>query len=138
MIQIKMDDTLKAAAGTGMMLGLFKTRKSALRNLKTAKTRKLPISLFKSGKVDNLNPQRLSKNPYPKSDRPRGSENLMSVKFHRRTIRKTGQITKPVWLYHDKNKYVMLDGVHRVVATYLEKKRFIPARVFTRKVPKKT
>lgn len=111
-----MNNTSNAAIGTGILLGIFKTRKSALRKLKTAKNRKIPLALFKEGKVDNFNPARLvGPNPYPKSDRPRGSANLESVRFHRRTIRKYGSVSTPVWLYRSNNKYVMLDGVHRVV-----------------------
>lgn len=131
-----MNDTFNAAVGTGILLGIFKTRKSALGKLKTAKNRKIPLTLFKQGKVDNFNPNRLSSNPYPKSDRPRGKANLASVRHHRRTIRKLGKIDKPVWLYRSNNKYTMLDGVHRVVASYLEHKKTVPARIITRKIRK--
>ena len=132
-----MNDTLNSAAGTAVDLGIFPSLKRAKQTLRRAKHTRLPVSLFKSGAVDNINPARLSKNPYPKKDRPRGESNLASVRFHRNTIRKMGQISKPVWVLREGNKLTMLDGVHRVVASYLEHKRFVPARVATRKVPKK-
>ena len=89
----------------------------------------LPIQLFKEGHVENINPERLSATPYPSADRPRGQANLLSVRHHRRTIRRRGCVESPIWIARKGSRIIMLDGVHRVVATYLEGKRTIPAYV---------
>lgn len=78
--------------------------------------------------LDNFNPDRLSEDPYPSDKRPRGDADISSVVFHRRTIRKVGH-TEPIWIALKKGKYTLLDGAHRIVATYLENKRSIPAYV---------
>lgn len=120
-------NTINAATGTAIALGIFKSKSSALKHFKTAKRQRLPIQLFKNGLVDNFNPDRLSKTPYPSHNRPRGAANLASVRFHRKTIRRSGSISSPVWIYKENSKLTMLDGVHRVVASYLEDKRNVPA-----------
>jgi ParB-like chromosome segregation protein Spo0J len=74
--------------------------------------------------LENFNTARLSKNPYPVEDRPRGQKDLDSVLFHRRMIRKNGH-SDPIWIIHKKGKYILLDGAHRIVASYLENKRKI-------------
>ena len=77
--------------------------------------------------LENFNHDvRLSKEPYPKDDRPRGQEDLDTVQYHRRTIRKNGS-TEPIWIALKGGKYILLDGAHRLVATHLENKRVIPA-----------
>jgi len=125
-----MADTLSAAIGTAMALNLFPSEDAAVRTIVSNTTEKqIPIALFKSGAVDNINPQRFSKLPYPPSDRPRGQANLDSVKHHRRTVRAKGRIESPIWVAKKGKKLIMLDGVHRTVATYLEKKRTVPAFV---------
>ena len=78
--------------------------------------------------LENFNPARLSKIPYPEDDRPRGQKDLDSVAHHRRVIRKEGH-TEPIWLVLNKGKYTLLDGAHRIVSTYLENKRGIPSYI---------
>lgn len=125
-----MTDTLTAAIGTAVELGLFPTETDAVRTFVGHTTeKKLPLSLFRSGAVDNINPQRFSQTPYPTSDRPRGQANLRSVAHHRRTVRAKGRVDAPIWVAKKNRKYIMLDGVHRTVATYLENKRTVPAFV---------
>ena len=125
-----MSKPLVDSIGTSLLIGLFPDEEAATRAhvLQTVEAT-LPITMFKACKVDNLNPARLSENPYPVENRPRGKADLASVAHHRRTIRSKGRVTSPVWLAKKDGKYIMLDGVHRVVATYLEKKRTIPAYV---------
>ncbi len=78
--------------------------------------------------LDNFNTNRLSSNPYPKENRPRGQADLDSVLHHRQIIRQQGA-TEPIWIVLKKGTYTLLDGAHRIVATYLEHKRTIPAYI---------
>ena len=86
------------------------------------------FQVSKCRNLRNFNPDRLSKDPYPKEDRPRGQDDLDSVLHHRRTIRREGE-TEPIWIALKDGEYTLLDGAHRIVATYLENKRTIPAHV---------
>jgi len=86
------------------------------------------ITISQCRDMDNFNPARLSKDPYPEDDRPRGEKDLASVLYHRRAIRKYGH-TEPIWIAFKKGRYILLDGAHRIVATYLENKRTIPAYI---------
>ena len=86
------------------------------------------FQVSKCRNLHNFNPDRLSKDPYPKEDRPRGQDDLDSVLHHRRTIRREGE-TDPIWIALKDGEYTLLDGAHRIVATYLENKRTIPAHV---------
>lgn len=85
-----------------------------------------PISKCKQ--LQNFNPLRLSNNPYPKEDRPRGQKDLDSLRYHRRYIRKHGH-TEPIWIALKDSKYILLDGAHRIVSTYLENKISIPCYI---------
>jgi len=84
--------------------------------------------IIKCRELNNFNPARLSKDPYPKEDRPRGQADLDSVLHHRRIIRQQGD-TEPIWIVLKKGNYTLLDGAHRIIATYLETKRTIPAYI---------
>jgi ParB-like chromosome segregation protein Spo0J len=87
--------------------------------------------------LDNFNPARLSNNPYPKENRPRGKKDLESVLYSRKIIQKEGQ-TEPIWIALKKGNYTLLDGAHRIVATYLEKKETIPAYIIDMDSPNNT
>jgi hypothetical protein len=86
------------------------------------------FSLSNCRELNNFNPARLSKDPYPEINRPRGQADLDSVLHHRRTIRKNGN-TEPIWIASKKGGHILLDGAHRIVASYLENKRSIPAYI---------
>lgn len=88
------------------------------------------FSILQCETLDNFNPVRLSKNPFPKDDRPRGQKDLDSISYHRRKIRKDGQ-TAPIWILKKNKKNILLDGAHRIVATYLENKQTIPCYIIT-------
>ena len=78
----------------------------------------------------NFNPARLSQNPYPVNNRPRGKADLDSVSHHRRLIRKDEE-TAPIWVAQKGGEYILLDGAHRIVAYYLENKRQVPCCLIT-------
>ena len=52
------------------------------------------VPTSKCRELNNFNPACLSKDPYPKEDRPRGQKDLESVLHHRRIIRQHGH-TEP-------------------------------------------
>ena len=121
--------SLKDSVETSLMLKLFSSEKIAsyyhIYNSSFGK-----FSISKCKKLLNFNPDRLSQNPYPKNDRPRGQKDLESVLYHRKIIRKNKN-TEPIWIVYKKGKYILLDGAHRIVATYLEKKNNINAYIIT-------
>jgi len=120
-------ETMQKSVGTSLLIKLFSSEKeSAYYHIFHSKFTTLPISQCKD--MDNFNPARLSKDPYPKEDRPRGQKDLDSVIYHRRYVRKHGHTTS-IWVALKKGRYILLDGAHRIVATYLENKRTIPAYI---------
>jgi len=44
--------------------------------------------------LENFNPKRLSQDPYPEQNRPRGQANLNSVIHHREVIKSTGHVVR--------------------------------------------
>jgi hypothetical protein len=90
------------------------------------KSKLVRFPLSKCRELRNFDPARLSEDPYPEEDRPRGQNDLESVLHHRRIIRQHGH-TEPIWIALKKGDYTLLDGAHRIVSTYLENKRTIPA-----------
>lgn len=120
-------DTLKDSVDTSVTLKLYKTRKASLRDhIFRSKYVRFPLSKLET--LDNFDTKRLSSNPYPKENRPRGQADLDSVEHHRQTIRKQGN-TEPIWVYLKGDTFTLLDGAHRIVAAYLEHKQTIPAYI---------
>ena len=121
---------IKDSVETSVNIKLFPSLKtSAYHHIFNSKFDMFPIS--KCRELNNFNPARLSHDPYPEGDRPRGQKDLDSISYHRRNIRKHGQ-TEPIWLAFEKGEYILLDGAHRIISTYLENKRNIPSYVITR------
>jgi hypothetical protein len=118
-------DSIMDSVETSVTLKLFSSLKTAsYAHIFNNKFEMFPISQCKE--MDNFNPDRLSQNAYPKNDRPRGQTDLRSVLHHRKIIKKDGY-PEPIWIALKKGKYILLDGAHRIVASYLEGKRVIPA-----------
>ena len=98
-----------------------------------SKLDKIPLSIFKDvNKVDNFDPNRLQVSavkayPLP-NGRPRGDKDISSVKFYQKQIQKKNEIT-PIWLIQQNNKYILLDGAHRIVANYIEDVKYINAYI---------
>lgn len=119
--------TIKDSVETSVSIKLFSSLKiSSYYHIFKSKFIRLPMSQCRN--LDNFNPARLSNNPYPEDDRPRGQKDLDSIVYHRRMIRKQGH-TEPIWIALKNGKYTLLDGAHRIVSTYLENKRTIPSYV---------
>ncbi len=115
---------MEDSVSTSVSLQIFTNRQEAI-DAHTSKSKlvKLPMSIFTN--VKNFNPNRLQKsaeNAFPINDRPRGVKDIKSVEYHRKQI----QIQTPI----KQNKtYLSLDGVHRIVAHYIEGKQYIYAYV---------
>ena len=119
-------NTLKDSIQTSVKLGIFSSAKTSLDHHLRSELVRFPLSLCKN--LNNFNPDRLSATPYPKDNRPRGQDDLDSVLHHRQKIRYHGK-TDPIWVAVKDGDLTLLDGAHRIVATYLENKRKIPAYI---------
>ena len=89
----------------------------------------LPLSLFKN--VKNFDPMRLQVSAvkaYPIHNRPRGDADIKSVKFYQKQIQDKINV-QPIWLIQQNKKYILLDGAHRIVASFIEQQRYIDAYV---------
>jgi hypothetical protein len=86
------------------------------------------FSLSKASLLDNLNEQRLTNDPFPAHNRPRGAKDMGSVRHFRALIRRGEEIT-PIWIVKKGKKYVLIDGVHRIVACLQEGLLEIPAYI---------
>lgn len=118
-----MNDSVK----TSLHIGIHSSLEIALHNHTFNRTF-LDFPLSKCKELHNFNPLRLSKTPYPDHDRPRGQADLDSVLYHSQLIQNNCDIN-PVWIAFKNNEYTLLDGVHRIVATYLANKLHIPSYV---------
>ena len=118
---------MKDSVETSVSIKLFSSIETAsYYHIFKSKLFQFPLS--KCRELNNFNQARLSKDPYPEEDRPRGQTDLKSVLHHRRIIRQHGH-TEPIWIALKKGEYTLLDGAHRIVATYLENKRIIPSYI---------
>ena len=62
---------------------------------------------------------------YPLDDRPRGMDDIVSVKYH------TNHPISPIVIVKEKHREILLDSVHRLIATKLSGKRNIIVYVIT-------
>ena len=106
---------------TSVHLKIFKNRESSSKaHIFESRLIKIPLKTFNS--VDNFNPNRLQKSAvkaYPLNDRPRGNNDISSVKYYQKQIQQKKEIA-PIWMIQKNNKYILLDGAHRIVASYIE------------------
>jgi hypothetical protein len=120
-------ENMKDSVETSVSIKIFSSLKtSSYYHIFNSKLFLFPIA--NCSELDNFNPARLSNNPYPNGDQPRGKKDLESVLYSRAIIKSEGQ-TAPIWIALKKGNYTLLDGAHRIIATYLEKKRTIPAYI---------
>ncbi len=106
------------AGRTAISLGYF----TSIKKFRSAERKLSRISVGKN--LVNFNPARLKSRPglaYPKSDRPRGEKDLVSVKYWMK-MRKV----EPIWILKKDGESVLLDGAHRLVASYIMGKKTIP------------
>lgn len=116
-------NTLKDSVETSVALKIFPSKESASRaHIFNTTFTVLDKSLWND--LQNFNPDRLSSTPY--KNKPRGENNMKSVNYHKKQIQKYGY-TSPIWVAKKGDIYTLLDGAHRLVATYLAGKSKIPA-----------
>lgn len=116
-------NTLKDSVETSVALKIFPSKESASRaHIFNTTFTVLDKSLWNT--LENFNPDRLSTTPY--KNKPRGENNMKSVNYHKKQIQKYGY-TSPIWVAKKGDIYTLLDGAHRLVATYLADKSKIPA-----------
>ena len=116
-------NTLKDSVVTSVKIGIFPSEETASRaHIFNTQFTLLDNSLWKD--LQNFNPYRLSNTPY--KNKPRGENNMKSVNYHKKQIQQYGQ-TSPIWVAKDGKTLTLLDGAHRLVATYLAGKSEIPA-----------
>ena len=108
---------------TSIDMKIFKNREeAAFSHIFNSKVVKIPLNTFKNDNVDNFDSVRLQKSAvkaYPLTDRPRGKEDISSVKYYQKQIQQKKEIT-PIWMIQKNKKYILLDGAHRIVASYIE------------------
>ena len=108
---------------TSIYIKIFKNREeAAYSHIFNSKLVKIPLNTFKNDNVDNFDSVRLQNSAvkaYPLTDRPRGKEDISSVKYYQKQIQQKKEIT-PIWMIQKNKKYILLDGAHRIVASYIE------------------
>ena len=121
---------LQDSIDTSVDMKIFKNREDAsIAHIYKSKLVKLPLSLFTD--VNNFNPDRLKKTAvkaYPINDRPRCNSDITCVKYYQKQLQQKKEIS-PIWLIQVNNKYTLLDGAHRIVASYILGKKNINAYV---------
>ena len=121
---------LKDSIITSVSMKIFKNTEDASQaHIFKSVLVKLPLSIFTD--VDNFNPDRLKKKAvkaYPINDRPRCNSDITCVKYYQKQIEQKKEIS-PIWIVQINKKYVLLDGAHRIVASYILGKKNINAYV---------
>jgi len=119
---------LQHSIDTSISMKIFKNRDEAsVAHIFKSKFIKIPLSIFKNNEVNNFDLIRLQKSAvkaYPINNRPRGNSDINSVKYYQKQIQQKKEIT-PIWIIQKNNKYILLDGTHRIVASYIEEQKFI-------------
>ena len=97
---------------TSIDMKIFKNREeAAFSHIFNSKIVKIPLNTFKNDNVDNFDSVRLQNSAvkaYPLNDRPRGNEDIISVKYYQKQIQRKKEIT-PVWMIQKNKKYILLD-----------------------------
>ena len=108
---------------TSLNMKIFKNKEDALfSHIFNSKLVKIPLNTFKNYNVDNFNSDRLQNSAvkaYPLNNRPRGNKDISSVKYYQKQIQQKKEIT-PICMIQKNKKYILLDGAHRIVASYIE------------------
>jgi len=119
---------LRDSIETSVSNKLFKSKEEAtMKHIFNSKLISFPLSKCKN--LDNFNPERLQTSAikaYPLDNRPRGDKDISSVEYYQKLIKNKLDI-QPIWIINNNNNYILLDGAHRIVASYIENKQYIPA-----------
>ena len=122
---------MRDSVSTSVSMKLFENKQDAhLAHILKSKLVEIPLSIFANNGVENFNSVRLKESAvkaYPLDDRPRGNADISSVEYHQNQIKQQNGTINPIWLLYKNNKHVLLDGVHRIIASYIEGVEFIRA-----------
>lgn len=123
-------DSLRDSVEKSVAMKVFKNAKDAAHAhiFKSAPVR-IPMSEFAS--VGNFDPARLQDSAvkaYPLDNRPRGYSDISSVKHNQKLIQNQRDLA-PIWMIQKNNEYMLLDGAHRIVASYIERQQHVEAYV---------
>jgi len=124
---------LQDSIDTSIFIKIFKNREDAsIAHIFKSKLDKIQLSIFKDiNNIDNFDIIRLQKSAvkaYPINNRPRGNSDISSVKYYQKQIQLKKDIT-PIWMIQKNKKYILLDGAHRIIASYIEDKKYINAYI---------
>jgi hypothetical protein len=106
---------------------------SCLAHIFNSKIGKFNLVNYNKEYIKNINKNRFAETPelaYPESDRPRGDSDLVSVKYHQERLR-NGENLEAIWIIEKNGKRYILDGFHRLAASYIEKRTNIDAYFIT-------
>jgi len=117
---------LQDSIDTSVSMKIFKNREDAsIAHIFKSMLVKIPSATFAD--VDNFDPVRLQNSAvkaYPVHNRPRCKSDITSVKYYQKQIQQKKEIS-PIWLIQVNNKYILLDGAHRIVASYILGKKYV-------------
>jgi len=123
---------MRDSVSTSVSMKLFENKQDAhLAHILKSKLVEIPLSTFANNGMENFNSVRLKESAvkaYPLDDRPRGNVDISSVEYHQSQINQQNDID-PIWLVYKNKKYILSDGAHRIVASYIEGVEFIRAYV---------
>jgi len=121
------------SVSTSVNLKFFENKQQAhLAHVLKSKLVEIPLYMFANNVVENFNSDRLKESAakaYPPDDRPRGNFDISSVEYHQNQVNQQNGIINPIWLLYKNKKYVLLDGAHRIIASYIEDVKYINAYV---------
>lgn len=120
---------LQDSIDTSVNMKIFKNREDASM-AHIFKSKLVKINMTQIILLENFNPDRLKKSAekaYPLNNRPRGDADINSVIHYQKLIQENKDIS-PIWIIK-KDKYILLDGAHRIVASYIENKTYIYAYI---------
>ena len=124
---------MRDSVSTSVSMKLFENKQDAhLAHILKSKLVEIPLPTFANNNMENFNSVRLKESAvkaYPLDDRPRGNADISSVEYHQNQIKQQNGTINPIWLLYKNNKYVLLDGAHRIIASYIEGVEFIRAYI---------
>ena len=92
---------LQHSIDTSISMKIFKNKEEAsVAHIFKSKLVKIPLSIFKNNEVNNFDSIRLQKSAvkaYPINDRPRGNNDINSVKYHQKQLQQKKEITPSVY-----------------------------------------
>jgi hypothetical protein len=124
---------MRDSVSTSVSIKLFENKQDArLAHILKSKLVEIPLSMFANNGIENFNSDRLKDSAvkaYPIDERPRGNADISSVEYHQSQIKQQNDIDDPIWLVYKNKKFILLDGAHRIVASYIEGVEFIRAYI---------